>query len=101
MFTSTYNTPSKPRPITTTEINNERLQIAPTNRIACIWPGALDVAPEIKRWCRMREIMIDLDPYMRVRFRGSRRDIMNFIATHIAPKGMELAERVLNSICEA
>jgi len=71
------------------------------DRISCIWPGCLDVPAAIKRWCRAHEIMIDLDSYMRVRFRGRRADILTLIATHIAPNNSELTSRIVSTITEA
>ncbi|UAW53401.1 hypothetical protein pEaSNUABM30_00283 [Erwinia phage pEa_SNUABM_30] len=75
--------------------------IAPTNRISCVWPGALEVPLHIKRWCRANEIMNDLDAYMRVRFKGRRADILNLVAVHLAPNNPELAVRILATITEA
>lgn len=74
---------------------------APRNRISCIWPGALDVPAPIKRWCRAHEILIDLDAYMRVRFRGRRQDILLLVADQLAPNKPELAARILATITEA
>lgn len=75
--------------------------ITPTNRISCVWPGALEVPAHIKRWCRANEIMNDLDAYMRVRFKGRRADILNLVANHLAPNNPELAVRILATITEA
>ncbi|UAW96782.1 hypothetical protein pEaSNUABM22_00295 [Erwinia phage pEa_SNUABM_22] len=75
--------------------------ITPTNRISCIWPGALEVPADIKRWCRANEIINDLDAYMRVRFKGRRADILNLVARHLAPNNPELAVRILATITEA
>lgn len=75
--------------------------ITPTNRISCVWPGALEVPAHIKRWCRANEILTDLDAYMRVRFKGRRADILNLVAKHLAPDNPELAVRILSTITEA
>ena len=75
--------------------------ITPTNRISCIWPGALEVPANIKRWCRVNEITNDLDAYMRVRFKGRRADILNLVTKHLAPNDPELAVRILSTITEA
>lgn len=75
--------------------------ITPTNRISCIWPGALDIPADIKRWCRANEITNDLDAYMRVRFKGRRADILNLVAHHLAPNNPEMAVRILATITEA
>ena len=75
--------------------------ITPTNRISCIWPGALEVPANIKRWCRVNEITNDLDAYMRVRFKGRRADILNLVTKHLAPNNPELAVRILATITEA
>ncbi|QZE57501.1 hypothetical protein MPK71_gp292 [Erwinia phage pEa_SNUABM_1] len=75
--------------------------ITPTNRISCVWPGALEVPAHIKRWCRANEILTDLDAYMRVRFKGRRADILNLVAKHLAPDNQELAVRILATITEA
>lgn len=75
--------------------------ITPTNRISCVWPGALEVPAHIKRWCRANEILTDLDAYMRVRFKGRRADILNLVAKHLAPNNPELAVRILATITEA
>lgn len=76
-------------------------QYEPRNRISCVWPGALDVPASIKRWCRAHEILIDLDAYMRVRFRGRKQDILVLIANHIADNNPELAGRIVATITEA
>lgn len=75
--------------------------ITPTNRIACVWPGALEVPAPIKRWCRANEILTDLDAYMRVRFKGRRADILNLVTKHLAPNNPEMAVRILATITEA
>lgn len=75
--------------------------IAPSNRISCVWPGALEVPADIKRWCRVNEITNDLDAYMRVRFKGRRADILNLVAKHLAPNDPEKAVRILATITEA
>lgn len=75
--------------------------IAPSNRISCVWPGALDIPADIKRWCRVNEITNDLDAYMRVRFKGRRADILNLVTKHLAPNNPEMAVRILATITEA
>ncbi|AWY08555.1 hypothetical protein HOT49_gp296 [Erwinia phage vB_EamM_Alexandra] len=75
--------------------------VTPSNRISCIWPGALDIPADIKRWCRANEITNDLDAYMRVRFKGRRADILNLVARHLAPNNPDMAVRILATITEA
>lgn len=97
MFTTTMTQKKPAMSLTYSRSNHYETR----NRISCIWPGALDVPMPIKRWCRAHEILIDLDAYMRVRFRGRRQDILTLIANHIAVNNPDLATRIAATITEA
>ncbi|QYW03594.1 hypothetical protein pEaSNUABM34_00292 [Erwinia phage pEa_SNUABM_34] len=98
MFITTLNAnTAKPAP---KSINHMNLDLAPSGRISCVWPGALDVPANIKRFCRACEIITDLDPCMRLRFKGRRSDVLALI-TKIAPDNPDLAARIAGTITEA
>lgn len=81
-------------------MNHMNLDLPSSGRISCVWPGALEVPANVKRFCRACEIITDLDAYMRVRFKGRRSDILALI-TVIAPDNPDLATRIASTILEA